>query len=272
MYRARGSAPALFGIGSMSSTSLSLSMVAGGDAGAARNQYPCATAYPSIARATRLLQYPPNAGGADRHDVSVQHHKRQSPIAFQGMFPVEADNRLLLPGREPEITRNPTVVFIDPSVAFSPVVELAGSHAQPVDESSGADLGLFRPAPDEIHHLVPHIVRYPHFGQSSPRFFFRRCARPSVRPTPRLWSGSFLPGTRSAVVPLGDLDGSCPGRRPHHSRRAPSAIGRTPLAAAPVHHTDRKPAPYPTSPSQDGNLLFSGVMLSLFSHASPPLS
>src|SRR5437588_7786842 len=34
-----------------------------------------------------LLQYPPNAGGADRHDVSVQHHKRQSPIAFQGMFP-----------------------------------------------------------------------------------------------------------------------------------------------------------------------------------------
>src|SRR5437588_4045913 len=192
MYRARGSAPALFGIGSMSSTSLSLSMVAGGDAGAARNQYPCATAYPSIARATRLLQYPPNAGGADRHDVSVQHHKRQSPIAFQGMFPVEADNRLLLPGREPEITRNPTVVFIDPSVAFSPVVELAGSHAQPVDESSGADLGLFRPAPDEIHHLVPHIVRYPHFGQSSPRFFFRRCARPSVRPTPRLWSGSFF--------------------------------------------------------------------------------
>src|SRR5437588_5050711 len=219
-----------------------------------------------------LLQYPPNAGGADRHDVSVQHHKRQSPIAFQGMFPVEADDRLLLPGREPEITRNPTVVFIDPSVAFSPFVELAGSHAQPVDESSGADLGLFRPAPDEIHHLVPHIVRYPHFGQSSPRFFFRRCARQSVRPTPRLCSGSFFPETLSAVLPLGDLDGSCPGRRPHHSRRAPSANGRTPLAAAPVHHTDRKPAPYPTSAVSGWQPSLAGVMLSLFSHASPPLS
>src|SRR5438105_4870961 len=215
MYRARGSAPALFGIGSMSSTSLSLSMVAGGDAGAARNQYPCATAYPSIARATRLLQYPPNAGGADRHDVSVQHHKRQSPIAFQGMFPVEVDDCLLLPRRQPEIAGNPTVVFIDPSVACSPVVELAGSHAQPVDESSGADLGLLRPAPDEIHHEVPHIVRHPHFGQSSPRLFFKAMcsaissantsslvwiffSRNSIRCCSAWWSGRLLPWKAAA--------------------------------------------------------------------------
>jgi hypothetical protein len=70
-------------------------------------------AYPSLERATRLLQYPPNAGGADGHDVSVQHNEGQSPIAFQEMFQVEADDGLLLPRRKPEITRNPTVVFVD---------------------------------------------------------------------------------------------------------------------------------------------------------------
>src|ERR1700730_3017753 len=89
------------------------------------------------------------------------------------MFPVEVDDGPLFPRREPEITGNPTVVFIDAPIPLSPVVELAGAYAQPVDESSGTDLGFFRPAPDEIHHQVPHIVRHPHFGQSSPRLFFR---------------------------------------------------------------------------------------------------
>jgi hypothetical protein len=57
--------------------------------------------------------------------------------------------------------------------SLSPVVELTGPHAQPVDESSGTNLGLFRPAPDEIHHQVPHIMRHPHLGQSSPTFFLK---------------------------------------------------------------------------------------------------
>jgi hypothetical protein len=30
-----------------------------------------------------------------------------------------------------------------------------------MNESSDTDLGLFRPTPDEIHHLVPHIMRHP---------------------------------------------------------------------------------------------------------------
>src|ERR1019366_3475501 len=42
----------------------------------------------------------------------------------------------------------------------------------PRNESADADLGLLRPAPDEIHHLIPHIMRYPGRGQSSPRLFF----------------------------------------------------------------------------------------------------
>src|ERR1700686_2726032 len=118
------------------------------------------------------------------------------------MFLVEADDVLLLPRRQPEIAGNPAVVFIDAPIALSPVVELAGTHSQPTDESSSADLGFFRPAPDEIHHQVPVIMRHSHLGQSSPRLFLKRCARPSIRPTPRLWSGSSFAGTRSAVVRL----------------------------------------------------------------------
>ena len=110
---------------------------------------------------------------------------------------MEADDGLLLPLLQPEIAGNPAVVLVDLAVAFSPVVELAGAHAEPADEPSGADLGLLRPAPDEIHDLVPHIVRNPDPGQSSPSFFLRRRAPPSVRPGPRPWSGSSSPGTRS---------------------------------------------------------------------------
>src|SRR5271156_206107 len=78
-------------------------------------------------------------------------------------------------------------------------------------------------------------------------FFLRRCARPSVRPTPRPWSGSFFPEIRSVVVRLGGLAGFCPGRRPRHSRRTLFANGRIPLAATPIHHTDRIPALFPAS-------------------------
>src|ERR1700693_1035602 len=78
-------------------------------------------------------------------------------------------------------------------------------------------------------------------------FFLRRCARPSVRPTPRPWSGSSFPEIQSVVVRLGSPDGSCPGRRQHRSQRILFANGRTPLAAGPVLHTDQKSALYPTS-------------------------
>src|SRR5580658_9576561 len=78
-------------------------------------------------------------------------------------------------------------------------------------------------------------------------FFLRRCARPSVRPTPRLWSGSSSPGTRSVAVRLGGPGRSCQRRPQRHSRRTLFANDRIPLAAIPVPHTDRKPALYPTS-------------------------
>src|SRR3989454_647650 len=76
-------------------------------------------------------------------------------------------------------------------------------------------------------------------------FFLRPCAQPSIRPAPHPSSGSSIPGTRSVVVRLGGPDGSWTGRQPPRSRRTLFANGRTPLAAAPVPHTDRKPALYP---------------------------
>src|SRR5215469_10968993 len=85
---------------------------------------------------------------------------------------MKTDDGLFLPRLQPEIPRYPTVVLIHSSVALPPVVKLARGHAQPRDESSDADLGLFRPAPDKIHYLIPHIMRHPARGQISPRLFF----------------------------------------------------------------------------------------------------
>src|SRR5260370_17582364 len=85
---------------------------------------------------------------------------------------MEINDGRLLPPLQPEISGYPTVVLIHSPIALSPVVELTASHAQPSGESSDADLALLRPAPDEIHHLIPHIMRHPGRGQSSPRLFF----------------------------------------------------------------------------------------------------
>src|SRR5271167_858634 len=85
---------------------------------------------------------------------------------------METDDSFLFPRLQPEISGYPTVVLIHSPIALPPVVELAHGNAQPRNESAGTDRGLLRPAPDEIHHLIPHIVRDPDRGQSSPRLFF----------------------------------------------------------------------------------------------------
>src|SRR6266699_4614545 len=98
---------------------------------------------------------------------------------------MEADDGFLFPRLQPEISGHPTVVLIHSPIALPPVIELARGDAQPMNESAGADLGFLRPAPHEIHHLIPHIMRHPGRGQSSPRLFLTRCAPPSTRPGPR---------------------------------------------------------------------------------------
>src|SRR5262249_22513711 len=102
---------------------------------------------------------------------------------------MDPDDGLLLPLLQPEIAGNPAVVLVHFSVAFPPVVELAGGDVEPLNEPPGADLGLLRPAPDEIHDLVPRIVRNPDPGQSSPSVFFRATcsASSSARPSSLVW-------------------------------------------------------------------------------------
>src|ERR671915_296435 len=85
---------------------------------------------------------------------------------------MKADDGLLLPILQPEAAGTPAVVLIPLPVAFPPIVELAGGDVEPPNEPPGADLSLLRPAPDEIHDLVPSIVRNPVPGQSSPMSFF----------------------------------------------------------------------------------------------------
>src|SRR5262245_25737691 len=85
---------------------------------------------------------------------------------------MKTDDGLLLPILQPEVAGNPAVVLIHFAVAFPPVVKLTGGDVEPPNEPPGADLGLLRPAPNEIHDLIPRIVRNPGSGQSSPRSFF----------------------------------------------------------------------------------------------------
>src|SRR5579863_601216 len=122
---------------------------------------------------------------------------------------MKIDDRLLLPLLQPKVPGNPTVVLVHLAVAVAPVVELAGPDVEPPDEPSGADAGLVGPAPDEIHDLIPHVVRHPDSGQSSPRLFFSAMcsaissartsslvwiffSRYSMRSCPAWWSGLLL--------------------------------------------------------------------------------
>src|SRR5713101_3565536 len=90
---------------------------------------------------------------------------------------------------QPKVPGNPAVMLIDLAVALPPAVQLAGRDVEPSDESPGADLGLRRPAPDEIHDLVPRIVGNPDPGQSSPTLFFRatRSAISSAKTSSFVW-------------------------------------------------------------------------------------
>src|SRR5277367_1830681 len=133
----------------------------------------------------RPIQHPPHAGRTHRHDVGVQHHERQPPIAFQRILQVERNDRLLLPILQPKVPGNPAVMLIHLAVPLAPAVELAGCNVEPPDEPPSAHLGLLRPAPDEIHDLVPRIVRNPDPGQSSPTLFFKAtCSAISSARTP----------------------------------------------------------------------------------------
>src|SRR5689334_21671812 len=137
---------------------------------------------------------------------------------------MKADDGLLLPILQQEVAGNPAVVLVHLPVAFPPVVELAGGDVEPRNEPAGADLGLLRPAPDEIHDLISRIVRDPGPGQSSPMSFFARRAPPSTRPEPRPWSGSSA-NMQSAPDRRNGWSAASARRQQPQPRRIPSASG-----------------------------------------------
>jgi len=99
----------------------------------------------------------PGARRADGHDVLIEHHKGQTPVAIEGVFQVEADDGILLPILEPVIAGDLPVVLVGLAVPFLPIVELADADLEPADEVVRPDLGLLRPEIDEVDDRVTRV-------------------------------------------------------------------------------------------------------------------
>jgi len=125
-----------------------------------------------------------NFGVCENHN-----HECQPSIPLQRILPVESDDRLLFPVLQPEVPGNSTVVLVGAAITLPPGIQFAGRYAQPADEPPDAELAGRRPAPDEVHDLVPRVVGNPDPGQSSPiSFFSATCsAISSARTSSLVW-------------------------------------------------------------------------------------
>jgi len=117
-------------------------------------------AVPAVHHAGRL-EDTIDGRGADSYDVGIQHHEGQAAITFQRILPVEVENRFFFPIFQPPVARHQRVVFVDFSITFFPVVKLAATDAQPVDDRARRNLGSLRPVVDVIDDLVPRVVGNP---------------------------------------------------------------------------------------------------------------
>lgn len=102
-----------------------------------------------------------DAGRTARNHVGIEHHEGEVAIAVEGMGAGEGADALLLIVGEPVIARNPGVVLVDMAEALNPVVELAGTDADPRQEATSRDGGLVAPSTDEIDDGVAGVVRHP---------------------------------------------------------------------------------------------------------------
>jgi hypothetical protein len=94
-------------------------------------------------------------------DVRVEHHERQSPVAFQWMAIVEVNNRLLLPGFEPPIARDLAVVLIGFAVAFVPSVVLTAGQLQPEQQLLHRSRSANRPVLQVVDDRVAGVMGNP---------------------------------------------------------------------------------------------------------------
>ena len=102
-----------------------------------------------------------DAGGAAGDDIGVEHHEGETAIAFERVGPREGADALLFVIREPMIAWHEGVVLVDLAEAILPVVEFAGSDANPTNEATSRDVGLVAPIADEIDDGIASIVGNP---------------------------------------------------------------------------------------------------------------
>src|SRR3954470_12819617 len=114
------------------------------------------------------LEYAVDAGRAHGHDIGVEHHVRQSPIAFQGITVVEVDDGGLFPILEPEVARDRGVVLVGCPQALAPAAELAGGNAEPSHQQSDRKAGAAAPMPNELDDRITSGLGNPQSVQSSP--------------------------------------------------------------------------------------------------------
>src|SRR5712671_1330159 len=100
------------------------------------------------------LEHAVDAGRADGHDIGVEHHVRQPPIAFRGITVVEGDDGGLFPILEPEVARDRGVVLVGRPQALAPAAELAGGDAQPSHQQSNPKAGAATPMPNELDDRI----------------------------------------------------------------------------------------------------------------------
>src|SRR3954471_19024268 len=118
------------------------------------------------------LEHAVDAGGADGHDVGVEHHVRQTAIALQGIEVVEGEDLGPLPILEPEVAGDAAVVLVGCPQPPAPAIELAARHPEPSQQPPGRQLGAPRPVVDELDDRIAGSLGNPRSVQSSPSSFF----------------------------------------------------------------------------------------------------
>ena len=107
-----------------------------------------------------------------RHDVLVEHHVGESPVAIQRVGALVVADGRHLPRLKPPVARSGGVVEVRPAVAPPPGVEFARRNGCHRKQPSQRNLRAVVPVFDVVHYLVSHVGLNPHALQDSPLFFF----------------------------------------------------------------------------------------------------
>lgn len=104
-------------------------------------------------------------------DIRVHHHVGASPVAVEGMLPVEVGHGLDLIARKAILAGNERSVRIGNAGARTPDGKLAGPYAKPAAEIPCGNAGSGCPEVDEPHDFLTPPEVHPCPGQFAPGFF-----------------------------------------------------------------------------------------------------